>query len=286
MAVDMMAPSMGYGLPVHQGQQINQNMNSWQQQGNWQPGQQTHQQKPGYTPMSYYRQYFAELLGSVVFGTIALGVASAFPLVPGNADTALLAIGLSFGLGLYAALEYLGWHSGGHYNPGITIANMLVGQIGWFRAIVYIIMQVAGFLAAGGFVKWFTLPLGGTYGAAVIAPGFSTFRALALESFGSVVLISVALTAGRKQKNGSWTSSNGAAAIATTLAGLVILGGSITGGAYNAARWFGAAAVANTFTDWWVYLVANLAVGPLFAAIFYWGHSKCCLEQMNHCPPC
>ena len=54
-------------------------------------------------------------------------------------------------------------------------------------------------------------------------------------------------------------------AIGTTLGFIVMVGGPLTGGSFNPARWFGPALVANEWGGVWPYLVGPI-VGSLLAA--------------------
>ena len=54
-------------------------------------------------------------------------------------------------------------------------------------------------------------------------------------------------------------------AIGTTLGFIVMVGGPLTGGSFNPARWFGPALVGNDWGGVWPYLVGPI-VGSLLAA--------------------
>ena len=57
-------------------------------------------------------------------------------------------------------------------------------------------------------------------------------------------------------------------AIGTTLGFIVMVGGPLTGGSFNPARWFGPALVANVWGGVWPYLVGPI-VGSLLAAVVF-----------------
>ena len=57
-------------------------------------------------------------------------------------------------------------------------------------------------------------------------------------------------------------------AIGTTLGFIVMVGGPLTGGCYNPARWFGAALVSNDWGDVWPYLVGPIVGALLAVAVF------------------
>ena len=57
-------------------------------------------------------------------------------------------------------------------------------------------------------------------------------------------------------------------AIGTTLGFIVMVGGPLTGGSFNPARWFGPALVGNEWGGVWPYLVGPIVGSLLAAAVF------------------
>jgi hypothetical protein len=49
-----------------------------------------------------------------------------------------------------------------------------------------------------------------------------------------------------------------------------MIGGPLTGGSFNPARWFGPALVSGSWDDAWVYIIGPL-VGGVLGAVAYWG---------------
>jgi aquaporin Z len=88
------------------------------------------------------KQYFLmELLGTFF---LALAVC----LATGD----ILTVGLSIGL-MLAAVIYLGWHvSGAHYNPSISLAEVVRGTLDPRNAVIYMTMQTVGAVLAFGLV--------------------------------------------------------------------------------------------------------------------------------------
>ena len=88
------------------------------------------------------------------------------------------------------------------------------------------------------------------------------FAGAIVEAVGTFCLVLVILAAGLLQKSfKEWAPL----AIGTTLGFIVMVGGPLTGGSFNPARWFGPALVGNEFGGVWPYLVGPI-VGSLLAA--------------------
>ncbi len=80
---------------------------------------------------------FAELLGTFALAGLVIKLAQ---------GGTLGALGISLGLSVIICI--FGAMSGAHLNPAITIAQLINRQIGWLKAIMYIVAQVLGALLA------------------------------------------------------------------------------------------------------------------------------------------
>ena len=61
---------------------------------------------------------------------------------------------LAIGLALAAAIWFAWNVSGGHFNPAVTVMSAVNGSTDAMTAIVYIVAQIFGALAAVAFVKY------------------------------------------------------------------------------------------------------------------------------------
>jgi glycerol uptake facilitator-like aquaporin len=104
------------------------------------------------------------------------------------------------------------------------------------------------------------------YGAASVSPLLAgNFAGSIVEAVGTFCLVLVILAAVYSKKSvKDWAPL----AIGTTLGFIVMVGGPLTGGSFNPARWFGPALVGNEWGGVWPYLVGPI-VGSLLAAIVY-----------------
>lgn len=94
------------------------------------------------------RRMVAEFLGTAFLLAVVVGSGiMAANLSGGNTGLALLANALATGAGLYALILIFGPISGAHFNPVVTISEVLHGRLPASNALGYISMQVVGAVA-------------------------------------------------------------------------------------------------------------------------------------------
>lgn len=135
----------------------------------------------------------AEALGSALLAGVVIGSGIlASKLADGNDGVALLANSAATAAILFVLVTTLGPVSGAHFNPAVTLAFALRGEIGPLVALGYVVVQIAG--CVGGAVwahAMFEAPLvqiGATARAGpgqLIAEATATFG-LVLAIFGAV----------------------------------------------------------------------------------------------------
>lgn len=88
----------------------------------------------------------AETIGTafLLLALVGAGLMASEALPGGNAVLTLAAVGLAGGAVLSLMITMLGPLSGGHFNPAVTIAFALRGEIAWDRGAAYIAAQVVG----------------------------------------------------------------------------------------------------------------------------------------------
>ncbi|RSM85992.1 aquaporin family protein [Kibdelosporangium aridum] len=91
------------------------------------------------------RPVLAELLGSMLLAAVVIGSGiAAQRLSPNDVGLRLLENAAATAAGLYALILIFGPVSGAHFNPVVTLADVLLGGSSWRRFLAYAPAQVVG----------------------------------------------------------------------------------------------------------------------------------------------
>ncbi|MEO0817401.1 MAG: MIP/aquaporin family protein [Pseudomonadota bacterium] len=139
------------------------------------------------------RKLLAEFLGSLLLAGVVIGSGIlAVQVSGGNDGVALLGNTAATGAILWVLVATLGPVSGAHFNPAVTLAFGLRGEIGPVLGLAYVVTQVVGCIAGGLIAHaMFELPLiqiattDRSGGAKILAEGVATF-ALVFAIFGAI----------------------------------------------------------------------------------------------------
>jgi MIP family channel proteins len=222
-----------------------------------------------------------EFIGT--FSLIFIGAGAAAVVGGGAGLPGITAIAFAHGLTVMAFAFAYGPVSGGHFNPSVTTAVLAAGAMRVGEAAAYIVSQlVGGVLGAillrtvlGGAATGLGTPtlahhlaLGNTTVTVTPWAGFVIEAVLAF--FLSTVVLSTAV-AGRARNLAPL-------AIGMTLTLNIIMGGPLTGAAFNPARALGPMVATGNFNEAWLYLVAPI-VGAIVAAILHTGLARLVQER-------
>ncbi|KAL3898601.1 MAG: hypothetical protein SGCHY_002634, partial [Lobulomycetales sp.] len=194
------------------------------------------------------RAFLAEFLGTALFVFIGPGAALA------GSDA--LGIALAFGLTISILIYAFGHHSGGHFNPAVTLSFVLLGTIHWARAVAYMFAQFAGAIL-GALLLWGAVvpEISGAANEGLLgvtnrpAENVSLGRAFLLETILTFLLVLVVLEVAVNRKTSAGTLAPVAIGWAVAVAHIVAI--PITGCGINPARSLGPAAVAGDVQDLW-----------------------------------
>jgi MIP family channel proteins len=177
-------------------------------------------------------------------------------------------IGLVHAFLLFGLVVMFGVVSGGHFNPAVTLAAMAIKRISAIDGVIYMLAQFSGGVLGALLCKGLLLDEGRAthYGAATVSGLLGgNFQGAIVEAIGTFCLVLVILAAVFSKKSfKEWAPL----AIGTTLGFIVMVGGPLTGGSFNPARWFGPALVGNEWGGVWPYLLGPIVGSLLAAAVF------------------
>ena len=213
----------------------------------------------------------AEFIGTFAF--VFIGAGTAAVVGEGVGMPGIVAIAFAHGLAIMAFAFAYGSVSGGHFNPAVTVGVLAAGAMGVGEAIGYIVSQFIGgivgalFLSAvlGGAETGLGTPalaqnlaLGATTLTITPAAGFM------IEAVLGFFLVTVVLSTAVAGRAGSVAPL----AIGMTLTFNILMGGALTGAAFNPARALGPMVATDNFSDAWLYLTAPI-LGAIVAAILH-----------------
>lgn len=149
----------------------------------------------------------AEALGSMFVVVVAAGVG-----IFSNPGGAPVPVALATGLAVTVAMLAFGYVSGGHFNPVITVGNLIAGRGRAVAALGYVAAQIIGSVVGAALIYFVvsTVPVLTDARAAfdVVAPGYGDHAAaqtqlagvLLVEVLGAALIVAVFLgaTAGRR----------------------------------------------------------------------------------------
>lgn len=208
-----------------------------------------------------------ELIPKVVaeaIGTFALIFIGAGSIVVG-AD--LTGVALAHGLVIGVMVCAVGHISGGHFNPAVTFGFWITKRLPTVDAVAYWLGQFSAAIIAALLLKA-ALPVEGTLGRTVPAPGVGDGQALLIEFiltfFLGWVIFAVAV-----DDRGTMAVVAGLP-IGFVITFDILMGGPLTGGSMNPARTLGPDVVTGHFDSIWIYFIACPAGAAAAMGLYDW----------------
>ena len=212
------------------------------------------------------RRAFVEALG--VFFFVFLGAGSVVAAqYAGLGNAALLVIAVANGVGLALAISFAMNISGGHINPVVTLAAWINGLINARDAIVYVIAQLIGAIAAGMvLISLYPAVIGMPvhYGAPALGSGVGVVQGILLEAIATFFLVIMVMGTAVDKRAPKMAGFG----VGLTVVLDVLAIGAFTGAAMNPARAIGPTLAAGFFTNWYVYWIGPI-IGAIVAALIY-----------------
>ena len=205
----------------------------------------------------------AEFIGT--FSFVFIGAGTAAVIGDGVGLPGMAAIALAHGLAIMAFAFAYGSVSGGHMNPAVTVGVLAAGAMNPIDAIGYVASQLVGGIAGalllrtllGGVATGLGTPelahdlaLGGVSLTITPVAGF------VIEAVLAFFLVTVVLSTAVAGRAGNLAPL----AIGMTLTFNILMGGALTGAAFNPARALGPMVATGKFVDAWLYVAKKPAL--------------------------
>jgi glycerol uptake facilitator-like aquaporin len=210
------------------------------------------------------RRLLSEFIGTFGLLFVLSGGAGAITSgagAPVSRVTLVALLSLTSALWLVATISALGDLSS-HFNPAMTFAFALRGDMHWYMAVAYWVVQFAAAGAGSLLARAFFGP--SSQLAATVPPTGEEWAAVGFEALitGGLVLVVLSMAAGPKL-NGPFIPL----VVGAYIFSLGMTGGLFDGAAMNPARAFGPDLALVNFGTLWVYIVGPM-LGAAVAVVF------------------
>lgn len=213
----------------------------------------------------------AEFIGTfalVFFGSMS--VIMFFPALGfSSPQSSFIGIALAHGLILIIMFYTIGYISGCHINPAITITAVALKKMEAGDGVAYLLAQIFGAILAGAFDGLIQPGNGSLIKFGLPAPqpaiGGSELVAVFVELIITFFLMFSYYAVLYTEKVPPAASG---LLIGMTLAVDILIAGPLTGGAANPARWLGPAVASMDFDGFWIYWIGPI-VGALLGGFAY-----------------
>jgi aquaporin Z len=209
----------------------------------------------------YVRRGAAEFVGTFALIFIA-GGGAAFARTPTD-------LALANGLVIGVMVSAVGFISGGHFNPAVTLGFLVTKRIAPVLAAWYWLIQFGAAALAALLVQWIlpTAPQNAAnLGVPTLGSGLTSGPGVVLEAVLTFFLVFV-IFATAVDVRGTFAQIAGLA-IGFTIAFDVLMGYGLTGAAMNPARAFGPQLVGHHWAHWWVWYIGPFAGGVIAASVY------------------
>lgn len=223
----------------------------------------------------------AEFIGT--FALIFVGAGAAAVVGSGAGLPGVAAVAFAHGLTVMAFAFAYGPVSGGHFNPSVTVAVFAAGAMRVGEAAGYVVSQFAGGILGalllravlgGAGTSLGTPDLAHNLGLGVTTLSVAPWAGYVIEAVLGFFLSTVVLSTAVAGRAGNLAPL----AIGVTLVFNIIVGGPLTGAAFNPARALGPMVATDNFSDAWLYLSAPI-VGAIIAVSLHIGLARLAQER-------
>lgn len=207
----------------------------------------------------------SEFIGTIMFLWFSFaGTQAAVMTNPSGNPQKLVYISLSFGFSLMITVWAHYRISGGLFNPAVTLALCLTGNMPWVRGLMLLPAQLVGGIVAAGLASCM-LP-GPIDFITTLSEGTSIAQGVFVEAFGTALLVfTILMLAAEKHETTPFAPVGIGIALFVGMLGCVLF----TSAGLNPVRAFGPSVIAGSFPGYhWLYWIGPL-IGTLMASGYY-----------------
>uniref|UniRef100_A0A0P4W9K8 Aquaporin n=1 Tax=Scylla olivacea TaxID=85551 RepID=A0A0P4W9K8_SCYOL len=214
------------------------------------------------TQLATWKAVAAEVVGTMMLTLVVCGSCIGFTAPPTNEQ-----IAFAVGIIVFCMVQALGHVSGGHINPAVTCAMLVARYVSVVRALLYIMAQCVGALAASAILKGLTpADKQGSLGMTQLGEGVNSGQGFGVELLITFILVLTVFGVCDERRNDVKGAGPLAIGLSITASHLGAL--PYTGAAMNPARSFGPAVITGIWANHWVYWAGPIA-GGILAALLY-----------------
>jgi len=207
--------------------------------------------------MTGARKFVAEFIGT--FALVFFGAGAILQQQMTQA-VGITGIAVAHGLAILVFIYAVGHISGGHFNPAVTFGFFVTRRMNVATMLLYWAAQILGAIIAAWILSmaYHNGAADAHLGAPVADPSIRPSLAALLEGLAAFMLVTVVFGSAVDPRAPAGFAG---LAIGLTVTANILMGGVLTGMAFNPARAFGPALVAGFWQDQWVYWVGPLLGG-------------------------
>ncbi|XP_045129483.1 aquaporin AQPAe.a-like isoform X2 [Portunus trituberculatus] len=214
------------------------------------------------TQLATWKAVAAEVVGTMLLTLVVCGSCIGFNTPPTNEQ-----IAFAVGIIVFCMVQALGHVSGGHINPAVTLGMLVARYVSVVRALLYIMAQCVGALAASAILKGLTpTDKQGNLGMTQLGEGVNSGQAFGVELLITFILVLTVFGVCDERRNDVKGTGPLAIGLSVTASHLGAL--PYTGAAMNPARSFGPAVITGIWANHWVYWAGPIS-GGILAALLY-----------------
>ena len=214
--------------------------------------------------MNGARKFVAEFIGT--FALVLFGAGAILQQQMTQA-VGITGIAVAHGLAILISIYALGHISGGHFNPAVTFGFFVTKRMNIKSMLLYWVAQILGAIVAAWIlsIAYHNGAAEAHLGAPVADPSIRPSLAAILEGIAAFMLVMAVFGSAVDPRAPAGFAG---LAIGLTVTANILMGGVLTGMAFNPARAFGPALVAGFWQDQWVYWVGPLLGGGAAALLY------------------